>query len=162
MLTFGITDSFSTTEYLLLENRAIPNLTELTFCFWMATTDLANYGTVLSYAVDGEDNELTFTDYGGFVLSVKGAKMQPFINTFEVFLQNLSDSNRASKVREARNINISASSSVEVFTQISRKKERPCRALPSTMPLLFRLPLKWEGVWFNQRFSCSILVSGPW
>ena len=42
------------------------------FCFWMSTTDLANYGTVLSYAVDNEDNELTFTDYGGFVLSIKG------------------------------------------------------------------------------------------
>ena len=38
----------------------------------MSTTDLANYGTVLSYAVDNEDNELTFTDYGGFVLSIKG------------------------------------------------------------------------------------------
>ena len=39
----------------------------------MSTTDLANYGTVLSYAVDNEDNELTFTDYGGFVLSIKGS-----------------------------------------------------------------------------------------
>ena len=38
----------------------------------MSTTDLANYGTVLSYAVDTEDNEVTFTDYGGFVLSIKG------------------------------------------------------------------------------------------
>ena len=46
---------------------------QLSFCFWMSTTDLANYGTVLSYAVDNEDNELTFTDYGGFVLSIKGS-----------------------------------------------------------------------------------------
>ena len=38
----------------------------------MKTDDLANYGTVLSYATETEDNELTFTDYGGFVLSVKG------------------------------------------------------------------------------------------
>ena len=41
----------------------------------MNTNDLLNYGTVLSYAVENEDNELTFTDYGGFVLSVKGQKV---------------------------------------------------------------------------------------
>ena len=41
----------------------------------MNTNDLTNYGTVLSYAVENEDNELTFTDYGGFVLSVKGQKV---------------------------------------------------------------------------------------
>ena len=45
---------------------------QFSFCFWMKTDDLANYGTVLSYATETEDNELTFTDYGGFVLSVKG------------------------------------------------------------------------------------------
>ena len=48
---------------------------QLTFCFWMNTNDLTNYGTVLSYAIENEDNELTFTDYGGFVLSVKGQKV---------------------------------------------------------------------------------------
>ena len=41
----------------------------------MNTNDLTNYGTVLSYAVKHEDNELTFTDYGGFVLAVKGQKV---------------------------------------------------------------------------------------
>ena len=41
----------------------------------MNTDDLTNYGTVLSYAIESEDNELTFTDYGGFVLSVKGQKV---------------------------------------------------------------------------------------
>ncbi len=41
----------------------------------MNTDDLANYGTVLSYAVPSQDNEITFTDYGGFVLSVKGQKV---------------------------------------------------------------------------------------
>ena len=41
----------------------------------MNTDDLTNYGTVLSYAIENEDNELTFTDYGGFVLSVKGQKV---------------------------------------------------------------------------------------
>lgn len=38
----------------------------------MSTNDMSNYGTVLSYAVDEQDNEMTFTDYGGFVLSIKG------------------------------------------------------------------------------------------
>ena len=38
----------------------------------MSTADSDNYGTVLSYATEEEDNEITFTDYGGFVLAVKG------------------------------------------------------------------------------------------
>jgi hypothetical protein len=38
----------------------------------MSTNDLANYGTILSYATKHDDNEVTFTDYGGFVLSIKG------------------------------------------------------------------------------------------
>ena len=41
----------------------------------MSTTDRDNYGTVLSYAVEEEDNELVFTDYGGFVLAVGGEKV---------------------------------------------------------------------------------------
>ena len=41
----------------------------------MNTDDLTNYGTVLSYAIENEDNELTFTDYGGFV-----CKLFRFIN----------------------------------------------------------------------------------
>ena len=48
----------------------------------MSTTDLANYGTVLSYAVHDEDNEITFTDYGGFVLSIKGKKLD-FLRTLD-------------------------------------------------------------------------------
>ena len=48
----------------------------------MSTTDLANYGTVLSYAVHDEDNEITFTDYGGFVLSIKGKKLD-FLHTLD-------------------------------------------------------------------------------
>lgn len=75
VVTFGASDTFGTSEYALLEGKTIPNLTEFTFCFWMNTDDLANYGTVLSYATQSEDNELTFTDYGGFVLSVKGQKV---------------------------------------------------------------------------------------
>ena len=45
---------------------------KFTFCFWMATDDKGNYGTPISYATQLEDNEITFTDPFGFVLSVKG------------------------------------------------------------------------------------------
>ena len=38
----------------------------------MATDDKGNYGTPISYATPQEDNEITFTDPFGFVLSVKG------------------------------------------------------------------------------------------
>ena len=38
----------------------------------MATDDKGNYGTPISYAIPQEDNEITFTDPFGFVLSVKG------------------------------------------------------------------------------------------
>ena len=38
----------------------------------MSTDDKGNYGTPLSYATFEEDNEITFTDPFGFVLSVKG------------------------------------------------------------------------------------------
>lgn len=41
----------------------------------MSTRDRDHYGTVLSYAVPGQDNELVFTDYGGFVLAVAGRKV---------------------------------------------------------------------------------------
>jgi len=45
---------------------------QFTLCFWMTSVDRASYGTVFSYAVDGQDNEVVLTDYGGFVLAVKG------------------------------------------------------------------------------------------
>ena len=38
----------------------------------MMTTDKSNYGTPLSYATLSQDNEITFTDYSGFVFAVKG------------------------------------------------------------------------------------------
>ena len=41
----------------------------------MSTDDGDNYGTPLSYATDEEDNELTLTDYSGFVLAVAGRKV---------------------------------------------------------------------------------------
>ena len=41
----------------------------------MATDDKGNYGTPISYATQQEDNEITFTDPFGFVLSVKGMQL---------------------------------------------------------------------------------------
>ena len=41
----------------------------------MQTEDRDNYGTPFSYATKHEDNELTITDYNGFVLSVAGEKV---------------------------------------------------------------------------------------
>ena len=38
----------------------------------MQSSDQDHYGTPVSYAVHGQDNELTLTDYSGFVLAVKG------------------------------------------------------------------------------------------
>ena len=38
----------------------------------MMTTDKSNYGTPLSYATENQDNEITFTDYSGFVFAIKG------------------------------------------------------------------------------------------
>ena len=50
-------------------------LPQLSFCFWLSTDDGDNYGTPLSYATAEEDNELTLTDYSGFVLAVAGRKV---------------------------------------------------------------------------------------
>ena len=45
----------------------------------MATDDKGNYGTPISYATQQEDNEITFTDPFGFVLSVKGIQSNKII-----------------------------------------------------------------------------------
>ena len=75
-MVFGIEDfSILSNEYAILEEFKAPEMTEISFCFWMSTTDRGNYGTPLSYAVPDQDNEITFTDYNGFVLSVKGNKV---------------------------------------------------------------------------------------
>ena len=39
----------------------------------MMTTDKSNYGTPLSYATLSQDNEITFTDYSGFVFAVNSS-----------------------------------------------------------------------------------------
>ncbi|GBN09560.1 Sushi, von Willebrand factor type A, EGF and pentraxin domain-containing protein 1, partial [Araneus ventricosus] len=50
-------------------------LSEVTVCFWMLTTDKLHYGTPISYATDEADNLLTLTDYSGFVLYVNMEKV---------------------------------------------------------------------------------------
>ena len=46
----------------------------------MATDDKGNYGTPISYATLQEDNEITFTDPFGFVLSVKGMLYKKYMH----------------------------------------------------------------------------------
>lgn len=43
----------------------VTNLSEVSMCVWLQTTDRGNYGTVLSYATDIHDNAFTVTDYSG-------------------------------------------------------------------------------------------------
>ena len=54
----------------------------------MATDDKGNYGTPISYATQQEDNEITFTDPFGFVLSVKGIESIDMI-LFELFCMEI-------------------------------------------------------------------------
>ena len=74
-LLFGdAAEGESQLDYVLLDGFRQP-LDEFTMCFWMTSDDRNNYGTPFSYATSTEDNELTITDYNGFVLSVAGEKV---------------------------------------------------------------------------------------
>ncbi|KAJ3584915.1 hypothetical protein NHX12_013638 [Muraenolepis orangiensis] len=57
--------------YVLMDG-AMPTLTEITCTFWMRSTDTTNYGTPVSYAVEGSDNAFLLIDYNGWVLYVNG------------------------------------------------------------------------------------------
>ncbi|XP_076273096.1 sushi, von Willebrand factor type A, EGF and pentraxin domain-containing protein 1-like isoform X1 [Rhynchophorus ferrugineus] len=46
------------------------NLSEITACLWIQTTDNFNYGTLLSYATHYSDNVFTLTDYTGLIFYV--------------------------------------------------------------------------------------------
>lgn len=48
------------------------DLNEISFCSWIHTNDHFNYGSLISYANQINDNAFTFTDYNGFVLYVNG------------------------------------------------------------------------------------------
>ncbi|KAM7319810.1 hypothetical protein ACRRTK_021493 [Alexandromys fortis] len=58
--------------YVILDG-VLPSLPAITCAFWMRSSDVINYGTPISYALDGDkDNTFLLTDYNGWVLYVNG------------------------------------------------------------------------------------------
>ncbi|XP_072543610.1 sushi, von Willebrand factor type A, EGF and pentraxin domain-containing protein 1 isoform X2 [Salminus brasiliensis] len=58
--------------YVMMDGQ-MPALTQITCTFWMKSSDTYNYGTPISYAVDGgSDNAFLLIDYNGWVLYVNG------------------------------------------------------------------------------------------
>ncbi|XP_043916972.1 sushi, von Willebrand factor type A, EGF and pentraxin domain-containing protein 1 isoform X2 [Protopterus annectens] len=57
--------------YVIMDN-VLPPLDAVSCAFWMKSSDTSNYGTPISYAVDGNDNVFSLTDYNGWVLYVNG------------------------------------------------------------------------------------------
>ncbi|XP_008426204.1 sushi, von Willebrand factor type A, EGF and pentraxin domain-containing protein 1 isoform X1 [Poecilia reticulata] len=69
--------------YVMMDG-VMPALTEITCSFWMKSTDVTNYGTPVSYAVEGSDNAFLLIDYNGWVLYVNGKERItdcPAVNT---------------------------------------------------------------------------------
>ncbi len=54
--------------YVMMDG-VMPALTEITCTFWMRSSDTTNYGTPVSYAVEGSDNAFLLIDYNGSVIS---------------------------------------------------------------------------------------------
>lgn len=52
--------------YVMMDG-VMPALTEITCTFWMRSSDTTNYGTPVSYAVEGSDNAFLLIDYNGSV-----------------------------------------------------------------------------------------------
>lgn len=55
--------------YVMMDG-VMPSLTEITCTFWMKSSDTTNYGTPVSYAVEGSDNAFLLIDYNGSVKSM--------------------------------------------------------------------------------------------
>lgn len=55
--------------YVMMDG-VMPSLTEITCTFWMKSSDTTNYGTPVSYAVEGSDNAFLLIDYNGSVTLV--------------------------------------------------------------------------------------------
>jgi len=55
-----------------VNTSGMPSLKAVTVCLWMKTADKGNEGTLLSYAVPGNANELLLVDYRNFALFVRG------------------------------------------------------------------------------------------
>ncbi|XP_028973250.2 sushi, von Willebrand factor type A, EGF and pentraxin domain-containing protein 1 isoform X3 [Esox lucius] len=71
--------------YVLMDG-VMPALTEITCTFWMRSSDTTNYGTPISYAVEGSDNAFLLIDYNGWVLYINGKECItdcPAVNTGE-------------------------------------------------------------------------------
>ncbi|XP_074555287.1 sushi, von Willebrand factor type A, EGF and pentraxin domain-containing protein 1 [Halichoeres trimaculatus] len=69
--------------YVMMDG-VMPPLTEITCTFWMKSSDTTNYGTPVSYAVEGSDNAFLLIDYNGWVLYVNGKERItdcPAVNT---------------------------------------------------------------------------------
>nr|XP_023016002.1 sushi, von Willebrand factor type A, EGF and pentraxin domain-containing protein 1-like [Leptinotarsa decemlineata] len=62
-------DKYDTNNYIKLGGFR-KNVTEISACLWMKTTDNFNYGSLISYATRATDNAFTITDYTGLVLYV--------------------------------------------------------------------------------------------
>ena len=54
-----------TSDYVIITS-GMPNLTAVTVCLWIKTTDTRNTGTPLSYVVSGAREELLLYDYRNF------------------------------------------------------------------------------------------------
>lgn len=52
----------------VMMDSVMPALTEITCTFWMKSLDTTNYGTPVSYAVEGSDNAFLLIDYNGSVI----------------------------------------------------------------------------------------------
>lgn len=50
--------------YVMMDGH-MPSLTQITCTFWMRSSDTVNYGTPISYAVEGSDNAFLLIDYNG-------------------------------------------------------------------------------------------------
>ncbi|TRY57481.1 hypothetical protein DNTS_014228 [Danionella cerebrum] len=57
--------------YVMMDGH-MPSLSQITCSFWMRSSDTVNYGTPISYAVEGSDNAFLLIDYNGWVLYVNG------------------------------------------------------------------------------------------
>ena len=51
------------------------DVTAFTVCMWIKVGDQSDDGTVFSYAIEDQDNELLITDYSRFKILIGGRKV---------------------------------------------------------------------------------------
>lgn len=77
--------------YVMMDG-VMPALTEITCAFWMKSSDTTNYGTPISYAVEGSDNAFLLIDYNGSVYQElrenKCTYAVIFLHPFIIYLSN--------------------------------------------------------------------------